>query len=96
MKISVEEYLKAVEIVQQFHKQVALDIKFIDKVHFNRGKKTIREILATKEVSGRLRNILNQNYDLDTYIEDINALDFMRQKNVGRSAFTELEALQGR
>lgn len=84
--ITIEEYNKAVNIVEKYHKQVENKI---------RAKKTLAcEWYKLDECSTRLRGLLMFRLGED-YIEDINYEKFKRTRNAGSKSWYEFEKLRG-
>ncbi len=98
--ITREDYNKALDIVEAYHKQIA-----ISGLRDN-GKTKLYEWAMESDCSTRLRNALtgrwqrqnNPNYVQPEgleYLEDVKEVVFMRIRNAGRKAWDEFVKLRG-
>lgn len=95
--ITESEYLKALKIVKDYHKQLG---HFIDYVGENLDKTPIEVWISNLPTrpSERLRKaLLEQNSYSDgkpfKYVEDITRKEFRRIRHVGKTTWKELEEL---
>lgn len=86
--ITREDYLNALEQIDQYHRQ---DIEVIEP------KTPINEWKHINKCSMRLHHILYsiRNPDRWTYIEDVSRHSFLRQRNAGIVTWTEFVKLRG-
>jgi len=97
MEVTRDEYLKALDIVEAYHKQVFLfDAQLLRK----NAKTKIRDWDKFWECSTRLQNnlqcmIFPKTREPIEYIEDITRKLFMKQRNVGRKSWIEFSKLRG-
>lgn len=98
--IQKEEYLKALEIVEQYHKQLELQIV----MHNGVKRETVDEWINRneKKLTGRLIKCLTRDYfDRDkrgyvrsfNYIDEVNHRSFIKQRGNGLSSWIELSEL---
>ena len=88
--IKKEEYLKALEIVEQYHKQLELQIVSIsEQVKKTNAKEWVRSI----DCSGRLYNGVMHLIKKE-YVEDITAKDILQLRGYGQSVLSEFEQLK--
>lgn len=90
-KITREQYLEALEAIDQYHLQND-NIKRIEQS----GKTLIDVWVASHNCSVRLSNILRNypEYFPVKYIEDVNWRDFKRLIHAGHKSYQEFEALR--
>lgn len=93
--ITIKQYNKAVQIINEFHEQITKKIE-------DESKTTIREFLvANKDLDTRTRNALHiiDNYhkeDKDyVYIEDLDRGTFLEYKNVGKKSWENFVKARG-
>tara|TARA_R110001632_G_scaffold50941_1_gene126896 strand:- start:24118 stop:24390 length:273 start_codon:yes stop_codon:yes gene_type:complete len=89
MKIKRKKYNKALDIVEQYHKQVAFKIAEITEAE----KTTWDTLINSYSCGSRLRNIIVAHPDF--YIEDMNRHMFMSFNNAGAKSWTEFVDLRG-
>ena len=95
--ITREEYTKALDTVESYHKQLNLSVV---KHSFSTDKTLIRRWSKLTECSTRLANVLMQisaiNYPGELIcIEDVRRIDFKKSPNAGGKTWTEFEDLRG-
>ena len=93
--ITIEQYNKAVQIINEFHEQISKSIGVVSKT-------TIREfLLANKDLDTRTRNILtNIDYDCKEYnsimyIEDLDKTTFLTCRNAGKKSWENFTKARG-
>ena len=92
--ITIEQYNKAVQIINEFHEQISKSIE---------GEKTtIREFLiANKELDTRTRNALiriDKNYKEKQsimYIEDLDRTTFLKTRDAGKKSWDNFIKARG-
>ena len=93
--ITIKQYNKAVQIINEFHEQITKKIE-------DESKTTIRQFLvANKDLDTRTRNALHiiDNYHKEDqdyiYIEDLDRGTFLEYKNVGKKAWENFVKARG-
>ena len=88
--ITKEEYLKALETVEQYHKQLSLQIvSTSEQVSKTNSIVWIRSI----DCSGRLYNAVRHLIKKE-YVEDITSKDILQLRGYGKSVLSEFEQLK--
>lgn len=92
--ITVEQYNRAVQIINEFHEQIAKSIED--------GKTTIREFLVVnKELDTRTRNALiridyyYKEKQRIMYIEDLDRTTFLKTWNAGKKSWENFVKARG-
>ncbi len=99
--IKRERYLKALDIVEEYHKQIK-----IQSTQEKESRKTLTELWVLEQrdkISTRLKNCLLgiSYYNRGSisppikYIEDISQHDFLRLRNAGIMTWVEFKKLKG-
>ena len=92
--ITIEQYNKAVQIINEFHEQIAKSIED--------GKTTIREFLViNKDLDTRTRNALiridgyhKENHHI-MYIEDLDRRTFLKFRDAGKKTWYNFVKARG-
>ncbi|MFL1896813.1 hypothetical protein ACJRPK_13990 [Aquimarina sp. 2-A2] len=88
--ITREQYNKALDIVEAYHKKLS-----VDKIKIENSEKTPnKEWLESNACSTRLRNIIYYD-DYFKYIEDWEKKEFIRIRGAGLKTWNEFERLRG-
>ena len=93
--ITIEQYNKAVQIINEFHEQIAKSIEATSKT-------TIREFLvANKDLDTRTRNALHM-VDNDhkekrniMYVEDLDRTTFLKTRDAGKKSWENFIKARG-
>ena len=93
--ITIEQYNKAVQIINEFHKQISKSIEAVSKT-------TIREFLvANKDLDTRTRNALIRIDDYYKgkqsimYIEDLDRTTFLKARDTGKNSWEKFIKARG-
>lgn len=93
--ITIEQYNKAVQIINEFHEQISKSIEVASKT-------TISEFLVVnKDLDTRTRHVL-YNIDVDykeynsiMYIEDLDRTTFLTCRNAGKKSWENFTRKRG-
>lgn len=95
--ITREEYNKALDVIEAYHRQLCMYKNFFDLV----GKTPVLRWRRLSECSVRLQNVLklvdnyNKIHNTDYYIETLTRSDFKKIKFAGSKSWNEFEELRG-
>ena len=88
-EITRKEYLLALDIIEEYHKQIGIS-------NFKDLKKTkVRDWHRLKDCTFTLKRILTEDY-LDFYIEDLNFNSIKSMRGLGSKAAENFEDLKNR
>jgi len=85
--IQKEEYLKALDIVEKYHKQLELQIVSCSG---KQGKTKIKDWCIDNKIGGKLRGLYYLLPDVE-FVEDVTALDILGLRGFGQSQLKEFE-----
>ncbi len=93
--ITIEQYNKAVQIINEFHEQISKSIEAVSKT-------TISEFLVVnKDLDTRTRNVLTiidydyKEYNQIMYVEDLDRRTFLTCRNAGKKSWENFTKKRG-
>jgi hypothetical protein len=90
--ITKEEYLTALETVDQYHKQLSLQIVSISCGRRTKTKDWLKKVVCTNRLRDTLE-MLATSKEFE-YIDDLEVMDLRRVRNVGKKSYDEFEKLK--
>lgn len=87
MIVSKEEYLEALDVVEQYHKQIEQKVYSGNK---KKGKTNLKEWCRDNDIPMPIGNLYYHLPDIE-FVEDVKPIDLLKIRNFGKSNLRHFE-----